>query len=146
MDVDNPWQVVSIEAFYCLKCPECMYFTTDDNGFYNHAVENHPLSGVLFGKGFTKKQSLERHFKTVHKEEMFQDCPNCKILLLPQALDKHLKNCAKSNEYKCKRCNRSFDTSRGLVTHKNYCGRSPSKINLVMPVCNILEVPNCKCF
>ena len=50
MDVDNPWQVVSIEAFYCLKCPECMYFTTDDNQFYNHAIENHPLSGVLFGK------------------------------------------------------------------------------------------------
>ena len=49
MDVDNPWQVVSIEAFYCLKCPECMYFTTDDNQFYNHAIENHPLSGVLFG-------------------------------------------------------------------------------------------------
>ena len=50
MDGNNPWQVVSIEAFYCLKCPECMYFTTDDNQFYNHAVENHPLSGVLFGK------------------------------------------------------------------------------------------------
>ena len=29
MDEDNPWQVVSIEAFYCLKCPECMYFTTE---------------------------------------------------------------------------------------------------------------------
>ena len=50
MDANNPWQVESREAFYCLKCPECMYFTTDDNGFYNHAVENHPLSGTLFGK------------------------------------------------------------------------------------------------
>ena len=50
MDVDNPWQVVSIEAFYCLKCPECMFFTTEDNAFYEHAVKNHPLSGVLFGK------------------------------------------------------------------------------------------------
>ena len=50
MDTDNPWQVESMEAFYCLKCPECMYFTTDDNQFYNHAVENHPLSFVLFGK------------------------------------------------------------------------------------------------
>ena len=49
MDANNPWQVVSIEAFYCLKCPECTFFTTDDHGFYDHAVENHPLSGVLFG-------------------------------------------------------------------------------------------------
>ena len=58
MDVNNPWQVVSIEAFYCLKCPECMYFTTDDNQFYNHAVENHPLSGVLFGK--PKDETIDR--------------------------------------------------------------------------------------
>ena len=50
MDVNNPWQVVSIEAFYCLKCPECMYFTTENAQFSNHAVENHPLSGVLFAK------------------------------------------------------------------------------------------------
>ena len=50
MDADNPWQVESIEAFYFLKCPECMFFTKEDKGFYHHAVKNHPLSFVLFGK------------------------------------------------------------------------------------------------
>ena len=69
MDVDNPWQVVSIEAFYCLKCPECMYFTTDDNQFYNHAVKNHPLSGVLFGKPKDQTIDPEKNFNLLVKNE-----------------------------------------------------------------------------
>ena len=70
MDVNNPWQVVSIEAFYCLKCPECMYFTTDDNQFYNHAVENHPLSGVLFGKPKDETIDPEEILNLVVKNEL----------------------------------------------------------------------------
>ena len=50
MDADNPWQVESIEAFYFLKCPQCLFFTQKENSFYHHAVENHPLSLILFGK------------------------------------------------------------------------------------------------
>jgi hypothetical protein len=73
MDVDNPWQVVSIEAFYCLKCPECMYFTTDDNGFHNHAVENHPLSGVLFGKPKDETIDPEVILNFLVKNELLED-------------------------------------------------------------------------
>ena len=50
MNGDNPWQVESIEAFYFLKCPQCLFFTQKDSSFYHHAVENHPLSLILFGK------------------------------------------------------------------------------------------------
>ena len=50
MDTSNPWKVESIEAFYFLKCPECMFLTQKDNSFYHHAIENHPLSFALFGK------------------------------------------------------------------------------------------------
>ena len=50
MDAENPWQVESIEAFYFLKCPQCLFFTQKDSSFYHHAVENHPLSLILFGK------------------------------------------------------------------------------------------------
>ena len=73
MNIDNPWQVVSIEAFYCLKCPECMYFTTDDDGFYNHAVENHPLSGVLFGKPKDKTIDPEEILNFLVKNEPLED-------------------------------------------------------------------------
>ena len=46
----NPWQVESIQAFSILKCPECFFDTKDDNKFEDHAVANHPMSYVLFGK------------------------------------------------------------------------------------------------
>ena len=70
MNVDNPWQVVSIEAFYCLKCPECMFFTTEDNAFYEHAVKNHPLSGVLFGKPKVETVNPEEILDLLIKTEL----------------------------------------------------------------------------
>ena len=45
----NPWQVDSIEAFVCLKCPECYFTSKQENLFQDHAVQCHPLSHVLFG-------------------------------------------------------------------------------------------------
>ena len=45
----NPWQVESIDEFYFLKCPECMFFSQEENDFKGHAIENHPLSNTLFG-------------------------------------------------------------------------------------------------
>ena len=49
MDVaENPWQVDSIHAFYFLKCPECTFDTNEEFTFQEHAIENHPLSFVLF--------------------------------------------------------------------------------------------------
>ena len=48
--MENPWQVDSVEAFTYLKCPECIFDAKEEKMFQNHAVENHPLSKVLFGK------------------------------------------------------------------------------------------------
>ena len=49
----NPWQVESILAFYCLKCPECDFNSKAENYFVHHAKEYHPLSRVLFDPGTT---------------------------------------------------------------------------------------------
>ena len=46
----NPWQVDSIEAFTCLKCPECNFYSREENYFKDHALSNHPCSVVFFGK------------------------------------------------------------------------------------------------
>ena len=46
----NPWQVDCIDSFTYLKCPECVFDTKEKTCFQNHAIENHPLSHVLFGK------------------------------------------------------------------------------------------------
>ena len=47
---NNPWNVESLQAFLCLKCPECVFDTKEKDSFQNHAIENHPLSTVLFAK------------------------------------------------------------------------------------------------
>ena len=49
MNMGNPWQVDSMEAFACLKCPECYFTSKQENLFQDHAVQCHPLSHVLFG-------------------------------------------------------------------------------------------------
>ena len=48
VQLKNPWEVESIQDFSCLKCPECVFFTKEENDFENHAVANHPLSAMLF--------------------------------------------------------------------------------------------------
>ena len=63
----NPWQVESVQAFCCIKCPECEYYTKEETLFENHATENHPLSFVLFD---TKSDMNEDLFDSiVIKEE-----------------------------------------------------------------------------
>ena len=46
--LENPWKVESIQDFSCLKCPECAFFTKEENDFKIHSVANHPLSATLF--------------------------------------------------------------------------------------------------
>ena len=46
----NPWQVENIWAFSCLKCPECEFYSKEEDYFQSHAMANHPGSAVLFGK------------------------------------------------------------------------------------------------
>ena len=46
----NPWEVDSIQAFYFLNCPECIFSTKDEYCFQEHALQTHPLSFTLFGK------------------------------------------------------------------------------------------------
>ena len=46
----NPWQVEGIQAFSYLNCPECTFKTKEEPNFQHHAIQNHPMSFVLFGK------------------------------------------------------------------------------------------------
>ena len=83
MDVDNPWQVESIEAFYSLKCPECTFYTREENIFFYHAVENHTLSYVFFGKSAKGKEFLAQ--KGILNEDVnfrMKETKNCDPELL----------------------------------------------------------------
>ena len=46
----NPWNVESIDAFSYFKCPECSFLSQVKKYFEDHALKNHLLSIVLFGK------------------------------------------------------------------------------------------------
>ena len=66
----NPWQVESVQAFSFLKCPECTFEIQEEHFFQVHAVENHPLSFVLFGKKI-KEEEFNEHYEIL--EENYQD-------------------------------------------------------------------------
>ena len=91
MDVDNPWQVESIEAFYALKCPECTFYTKEEEIFFYHAFENHTMSNVFFGKSAKGKEFLAQ--KGIFDEAVnfgLKQTNNCdQELLLSET--KHLK-------------------------------------------------------
>ena len=53
---NNPWHVDSVQAFTFLKCPECIFDTKEEAVFQDHAVENHPLSFVLFSKKLKEEE------------------------------------------------------------------------------------------
>ena len=59
---ENPWQVDSIQAFSCFKCPECVFNTKKEDIFEDHAIENHPLSLVLFSKTIKEEVEIEDNF------------------------------------------------------------------------------------
>ena len=53
----NPWLVKSVQEFSCLKCPECVFFSSEEKIFQDHAIKNHSKSFALFGKT-TKEASV----------------------------------------------------------------------------------------
>ena len=61
MTTTNPWQVDSVQAFVCLKCPECTFDAKTGEVFRDHALENHPLSFVLFGKTLKEEGDFDPH-------------------------------------------------------------------------------------
>ena len=150
MDLDNPWQVESIEAFYVLKCPECTFYTKDDKGFYDHAVKNHHLSVSLFGK---PKVEIINHGKILDlpmkiekpekpetlTEKTFKttaDDSNGKI---------ELKGSKNNEPFKCKFCVKSFSDLNNMKTHlKVHAKAMFGKTNVLKPIYNMenLKTPN----
>ena len=57
---NNPWNVESLESFLFLKCPQCVFDTKEKDSFQNHAIENHPLSVVLFDKILKEEKYFDK--------------------------------------------------------------------------------------
>ena len=74
----NPWQVDSIQTFYCLKCPECMFFSHEEFNFKHHALENHPLSYFLFGKS-ENNEEMAQNEENSDMYENYENVPSTSI-------------------------------------------------------------------
>ena len=85
----NPWKVESVQAFSCLKCPECTFFTKKENNFENHALRNHPLSKVLFDKLIYPSGSFQDY---VVKKEIPNDMNHVSIKEEPTELSDYEKD------------------------------------------------------
>ncbi len=50
--INNPWLVPSVEEFFFLCCPECVFRSKEESSFQTHALQNHPQSSALFYTNF----------------------------------------------------------------------------------------------
>ena len=77
---ENPWQVDCIEAFTCLKCPECNFYSREENCFKDHAMANHPCSVVFFGKHEEYiALTPEEYNKKFNKQSNLDETSSCRI-------------------------------------------------------------------
>ena len=92
--MNNPWQVDSVQAFNetYLKCPECAFTTKEETCFRDHAIKNHPLSVVFFGRSeeATKLHCTKRSGESLKRSGSPQSpsnptkalkIKNCKVIM-----------------------------------------------------------------
>jgi len=100
--VTNPWDVESLQSFQFLKCPECTFDTKEENFFQMHAVDNHPLSFVFFGKTYKEVEPTKKKVKSetvkVKSKTVFLIEIDGKTLIKPQ--EKKSENLNKSSKVK----------------------------------------------
>ena len=160
---NNPWNVESLQDFLCLKCPECVFDTKEEDSFQNHATENHPLSIVLFGRTFKEETNVAKEFNLegnfiddkIESEDPLQSDPDyldhCESKLEPhikieeEIIAEQTKNHQnlkqvfshkKSLEkmYTCK-CGKRMASENSLKNHvKNLCGKR-KKLKCSVRVC-----------
>ena len=70
---DNPWLVDSIHSFSVFKCPECIFNSKEEENFHNHAIQNHPLSFVFFGKPKVEMITEEKSTDLPEKIEVLEN-------------------------------------------------------------------------
>ena len=70
---DNPWLVDSIHSFSVFKCPECIFDSKEEDNFQDHAIQNHPLSFVFFGKPGVEISTEEKSTDLPEKIEVLEN-------------------------------------------------------------------------
>ena len=140
MTTANPWQVDSIQEFACLKCPECTFDTKKGEVFKDHAVENHPLSFVLFVKNVKdeeefdpslladqfnldsmgiKEELTEGNDEKSNRDKNLHKCSTCNATFLKRYnLKRHIEQVHEDKRpYECTECDKKFKKRDHLKSH-----------------------------
>ena len=120
--VGNPWQVESIEAFYFLKCPECTFYAKDAKAFHLHAVENHQLSYVFFGKPEVKILTPEEVLDLPEKSFEIEDNETLsektlKIIANDSNVQIESEKSKSDELFSCKFCFKPFSDLNNMKDH-----------------------------
>ena len=126
----NPWQVESLKEFAYLKCPECPFDCKEDALFKDHALENHPMSIVLFGEqsnyeDFKVKEELPETSLIDEKDQDLIEFEHIKSEQKERMINSHSQNYDRENPNSCKICKISFlkkKEYRDHLTHLNKSG------------------------
>ena len=93
----NPWQTESVQDFWFVRCPECAFYTKNEESFQVRAVENHPASLELFGKTVKEEiidDTFERsHFEFEDTNDNFADTYDDKLrkVKVKEEISEHIK-------------------------------------------------------
>ena len=112
---NNPWNVDSLQEFYFLKCPECTFDTKKEIIFQEHAIENHPLSIVLFNDDIDNKDGVESKFLEIKQEPPNDFCEvNYDALENEEAL-----NYKTDQSYESSKCHQGIKEENSLIQKGN---------------------------
>ena len=70
---ENPWDVDSVQVFWYLKCPECIFDSQEEDIFRLHAIENHPMSFTLFDEKLKEENENENEIKTENDDQNYYE-------------------------------------------------------------------------
>ena len=115
MLTNNPWQVESIDAFSFLKCPECNFDTKEEFIFQDHAIVNHPLSFVLFGKTCKEEEEDYDPILDPDLEDIKQELPDTNGSNDSEYVEKSSNS--EEKLHTCSTCNESFSQPYKLKKH-----------------------------
>ena len=94
-EMKNPWQVVALDAFNFLCCPECVYRSKEETSFQSHAIQNHPRSRIFFNNSTPLLSEASKDLPPGIDAKIFFCCPECSFksqkenVFQIHALEKH---------------------------------------------------------
>ena len=111
----NPWQVDNLNYFKFLCCPECVFRSKEVTAFESHAVQNHPLSQVLFNNStelYIKDEDIEVKCEVkedIDDTENYSDDNDSEHSEIKDVQSEQTESKVKKEKpYKCKFCPDSF--------------------------------------